>query len=243
MQSVIKPLVLSILVATFSVGGCARLEKNQLVSISGEPVASRFLAVDVQNQFGTVIIEVDPALTAPRVAAGCQGATEAARKPDFVTAELVNEGGRSILRVLSASPGPDEPKSVDLRIKVPACDGLRVLNSGGRVFIKGVNGAIDVTNDVPGRTGGTVVIAQDPVTSPIIIKARRGGIDLRVPADSVGRLSAKSASGNLAIDVGEASVRNARASLHEYSGVLGAGQNEITLVADEGEVQFVIGHR
>lgn len=247
MQSAIKPLVLSILAAAFSIaptmGGCARLEKNQLIAISGEPEASRVMALDVQNQFGTVFIEVDRTLTAPRVAAGCQGDTEAARKPEFVSAELVNESGRSILRVLSASPGAGDPKPVDIRIKVPTCDGLRVVNAGGRVYIKGVNGAIDVTNDVAGKSGGTVVIVQDPVTSPIIIKARRGGIDLRVPAESTGRLSAKSTSGTLAIDVGEATIKNAKASLREYSGTLGTTENEITLVADEGDVQFVLGHR
>ncbi|MCX5690765.1 MAG: DUF4097 family beta strand repeat-containing protein [Planctomycetota bacterium] len=243
MQSAIKPVVLSILAAALCIGGCARLERNQLVSISGEAVASRIMALDVQNQYGTVTIEVDPTLTAPQVAAGCQGESESARRPDFVSAELVNEGGRSILRVLSASPGPAEPKSVDLRIKVPTCDGLRLQNAGGRVYVKGVNGAIDVTNDVAGKSGGTVVIAQDPVTSPIIIKARRGGIDLRLPATSTGRLSAKSSSGTLAIDVGETNIRNAKASQHEYSGILGNTENEITLVADEGDVQLILGHR
>jgi hypothetical protein len=43
--------------------------------------------------------------------------------------------------------------------------------------------------------------------------------------------------------VGEGTIKNAKASLREYSGTLGTTENEITLVADEGDVQFVLGHR
>ena len=243
MQCLTKALRVSFAAVLAFAGGCARLDQKRLVSIGGDATLSRTLAVDVQNQFGSVTVEVNPEIAFPRVTASCIGETESARTPDFVTAELANEHGRSILRVLSASPGAAQPKSVDLTITVPSCDGLRIINEGGRVNARRVNGAVDIVNDVQGRSGGTMVFMDKPTTAPFTVNARRGGIDVRVPEGSVGLLSARSAKGLVRIDVGETRVTGAKATTTGYSGRLGDGTNEITLVADEGEVQFIYAHR
>lgn len=223
--------------------GCSSSSSRHLVAVSGDAAATRPLAIDVDNQNGSVEISVDPELDRPTVKASCPGTTSTERQPDFVSAELVTEEGRGVLRVIASSPDRPEPKFVTLRIAVPACDGLRIRNTGGSVRASGVSGAVDVVNDAPGLTGGTSVRFATPATQPVSIRANNGGIELRVPEGSTGTLRFKTDRGLIRSDTAEATIRGASSTSREQSATLNGGANPITLTSETGEIVFIYGRR
>jgi len=235
-------------------GGCTRLRKSQIVPITGASTVALDgtspLALDIDNQRGSVQVEVSPKFKAPIIWAGVPGETKTARRPDFVAAQLVMDSGRPVLRILSASPSSTspgsaagEPKYVNLRIQVPSCAGIRIRNDGGPVFLKGVAGAIDIINSTHGMAGGTTVIAAKPITDPITIKASRGGIDLRLQEGSEGTLNARTMKGSMRIDVDKARVIGAKTSYREWIGTLNKPGNPIDLRAEEGDVVVMYGRK
>ena len=243
MRSVIITLCL-LLSASMIEPGCERLRERRLVSIADNGPISGPLGIDIDNRLGTVRVEVVNDLAAPVIWAGCSGDTETERTPDYVTAALVTQHGRSTLRVLSTTvSGSVTPKPVNIRIKVPACDGIRVRNSGGSVWLKGVSGAIDVMNDAPGLSGGTTVVVAKPAHDSIKIHVKSGGIDLRVPDGSCGILSATAQSGALSVDLAKTQSRDVVANGSRYSAKLGDCANEITLTAEKGDLQFLFARR
>lgn len=223
--------------------GCGSSPSRHQVAVSGDAVATRPLAIDVDNQNGSVEITVDPELERPIVKASCPGTTATERQPDFVSAELLTEEGRGVLRVIASSPDRPEPKYVNVRITVPACDGLRVRNMGGSVRASGVGGAVDVVNDAPGLTGGTFVRFGSPVTQPVSIRANGGGIEVRVPEGSTGMLRFKTDRGMIRSDTARASVRGGASTSTEQSATLNGGANPISLTGETGEIVFIYGRR
>ena len=223
--------------------GCSSSPSRHVVAVSGDATVTRPLAIDVDNQNGSVEITVDPELDRPTVKASCPGPTSTERRPDFVSAELVTEEGRGVLRVIASSPDRPEPKYVNLRIAVPACDGLRIRNMGGSVRASGVSGAVDVVNDAPGLTGGTIVRFAAPATQPVSIRANSGGIELHVPEGSTGMLRVKTDRGLIRSDTAMAIVRGASSTSREQSATLNGGVNAISLTGETGEIVFIYGRR
>ena len=223
--------------------GCGSSPARHAVAVAGDPTATRPLAIDVDNQNGSVEITVDPELDRPIVKASCPGTTSTERRPDFVSAELVTEEGRGVLRVIASSPDRPEPKYVNLRIAVPACDGLRIRNMGGSVRASGVTGAVDVVNDAPGLTGGTWVGFAAPATQPVSIRANSGGIELRVPEGSTGVLRFKTDRGLIRSDTAKATIREAFSTSREQTATLNGGVNPVALTTQTGEIVFVYGRR
>jgi len=229
-----------LLSASFIDAGCERLRERRLVGIADNHPISGPLGIDIDNRLGSVRLEVAPELAAPVIWAGCSGDTETERTPDYVTASMVTVNGRSTLRVLSATVSATAtPKPVNIRIKVPACDGLRIRNSGGSVWAKGVSGAIDIENDTPGHSGGTTVFVSKPLHDSVKIHVKSGGIDLRVPDGSCGILTASAPAGVIAVDAAKTASRDVVTTGSRYSAKLGQCDNEITLIADQGDLQFL----
>lgn len=241
----IRAIVLAVAAAVVLplASGCSAARAKHQVTVAGEADVKRPLAVDIDNQNGRVEVRVDPTLTRPIVTAICPGSTAADRRPDFVSAELVAEAGRGVLRVIASSPDRPEPKYVTLRVTVPACDGLRIRNMGGPVRASGVNGAVDVVNDMPGLAGGTSVRFASPMTQPVTIRANRGGIDLRVPEGSTGALRFKTDQGTIRADTAKATVRAASSNGRELSATMNGGANAVALTTETGEILFVYGRQ
>ncbi len=223
--------------------GCGAAPSRHHVAVTGDAAVTRPLAIDVDNQHGSVEILVDPGIERPLVKASSPGSTATDRQPDFVSAELLTEGGRGVLRVVASSPDRPEPKYVTLRVTVPSCDGLRIRNAGGPVRAWGVGGAVDVLNDMPGLTGGTSVRFASPMTQPVTIRANHGGIELRVPEGSTGLLRFKTDRGLIRSDTARAAIRGATTNAFEQAASLNGGQNAVTLTAETGEIDFIYGRR
>jgi|GEM_PF-4495200 len=260
--------------ASSMLGGCARLDREQEVAITRESGAEQFgekgesvaiegsdaavnwslLALDIDNQRGSVTIEASPEYLVPAVWAGVvveageKGVTDAgAWERDFVTAAVVVQSGRPILRIISSSPGNAQAKFTNLRVRVPACAGLRLRNSDGRVEAKGIGGSIDVDNNTStawaGNWGGTRIIAGSPIVDSVTIKTGRGGLDLRLPAGSTGRLHARVVKGRLLMDLDRANIIDARTTGKEYYATIEGGTNPIVLTANEGTVTIMYDRR
>lgn len=225
------------------VSGCSSSSSRHLVAVSGDETVARPLAIDIDNQNGSIEIRVDPTVSRPVVKASCPGSTAMERQPDFVSAELVTEEGRGVLRVVASSPDRPEPKYVNLRITVPSCDGLRIRNMGGPVKAWGVEGAVDVVNDMPGLTGGTSIRFASPMTQPVTIRANRGGIELRVPEGSTGQLRFRTEGGTIRSDTAKATIRGATSNAREQSATLNGGDNAVSLTTETGEIVFIYGRR
>jgi hypothetical protein len=223
--------------------GCSSSRARHQVTVAGEATVTRPLALDIDNHNGSVEIRVDSTVARPVVMASCPGSTATERQPDFVSADLVAEEGRGVLRVIASSPDRPEPKYVNLRIIVPACDGLRVRNQGGPVRASGVSGAVDVVNDMPGLTGGTQIRFASPMTQPVTIHANHGGIDLRVPEGSTGLLRFKTDQGVIRADTAKAAVRGAVSNGREQSATMNGGANAVTLTTESGEIHFRYGRQ
>lgn len=238
-------------------GGCTRFHESQSVvvqrdggevPVEGAGVSSVMdwsqLGIDIDNQRGTVTVEVSPEVQSPAVWAGVVSEPDekgfvkgaGARQVDFVSATVAMPEGRPILRVVAASPGEAEAKFVNLRIVVPACAGMRLRNSGGKVYAKGVGGSLDVVNSTRGVWGGTTIVAAGIIIDRVTIKAAQGGIDFRMPAGSTAALHARTEKGRLTMDLDAAKVVNAYHRGNEYSATVNGGTNRIELVAQQGDV-------
>lgn len=199
------------------------------------------VALDIDNQRGDINILVSDKITSPVVLAGSPGTTEEQRRVDFVTAQLNNDGPQPVLRVVASTPGAQAPKIVNITIELPAIGGLRIRNADGRIYAKGISGAVDVMNSFPSRTGGTTIIMSSPALDPVLIRASTGGIDLRLAPGSNGDLRAQTRKGKVTLDLGEAKVHNSTTVRGEHTATINAGNNPITLAADSGDIILMYG--
>lgn len=141
--------------------------------------------VEIENREGTVDVRADPTLESLTVRAWKCQTKSAADVPSWVSSSLDRVGkGHVVLRLLSA---PQEPgaEPVSLRVRVPNLGGVRVVNSGGQVTIRGFRGTLDVQNGVASGRGGNV--------------------DARTWFDIASDITVASQSGDVRVDVGKAS--------------------------------------
>lgn len=181
---------------TLALSACSSQPRANRVEIGGTALASSGpLAVDVDNHAGDVQIVVDPKLTEPIVEAYAFDQSAAPNEPDKTgkvgpwvgASRKVSEGG-TVLSIISAR-NPDFPRAVDVRVRVPSCAGVRVVNGGGNVIVKGVTGAVDIKNDaVTGRwsklAGHVDVTTAGAVSGPIRIESNVGDVQLTCAGDS-----------------------------------------------------------
>lgn len=227
--------------------GCAL--KSAPVTISGVEVLENAptLALDVENDRGAVLINVNPKLTAPQinaVAGTIRGEpVENYQGNSWVTAAITEVDGRSVLRVRNTPVDGETNRWVQMTIEVPSCDGLRVKNSDGAIDVRGANGTISIENGGAGRPGGEVYVALGkPTTSPIMITTSTGNIDLILPTDSTGNIELISGNGALAAIVAfTGQVTNSSIKPGWYSGILNWGQNPIRVKSGEGEARLRVG--
>jgi hypothetical protein len=250
-------LLLGMLVALSGTTGCAKARRDLGVPIVatsdqnllGQPISIENVsgldwskvALDIDNQRGTVNILVSPSIIQPIVIAGSPGETEERRRVDFVTAQLNNDGPQPVLRVVASSPGQQAAKIVNITIELPALGGLRIRNSDGRIYAKGISGAVDIVNTGPTRSGGTTVIMASPANDPITIRAASGGIDLRLAAGTAAQVIAQSRTGIITLDLASASVTNSVAATALHTATLNGGTTPITAAADTGNVTIMYG--
>ncbi|HEY7513812.1 MAG TPA: DUF4097 family beta strand repeat-containing protein [Vicinamibacteria bacterium] len=134
-----------------------------------------------------------------------KGAVEASATHDNV--ELADIGGPAEVTV---AHGGVRAKGVEKGVKVKA--------AGEDVDLEDVRGAVDVDQD----RGSVRVEHRGPLTEPIEIRARRGGIELAVPAGSRFELQAEPRRGDVDVDVSGLTLVRDKKSAHGSAGTGGA---------------------
>ncbi len=183
-----------ILLVTGALGGCQsepRVDPTllRIVPLTDGIDARIGLDVEVRNLRGIVqVIEV-PGTVEARVRVRGYGRTGEAKPGEAVI--LLREG-RPTLNVEARGTALD-PTPTQILIEVPKVQGVRVVNSGGSVYVYGGAGPIAVTNDVygtirsdgSGGTGGDVrAYLTRGVVGDISILNGVGDVSLTLPSSS-----------------------------------------------------------
>ena len=172
-------------------GGCATHDSR--ITTLAAPMQLTDLGLDVENPFGGVRVEVDQDFDHI-----CM--TESLLTPAFATDELREAfQGRVTLSTerVEAAPGMEtlrvrvvalEPmqteEGVNLTIRLPRCDGIRVRNTAGSAELVGVTGAIHVET----IDGDIEVRCDEPVRAPVALIADSGNVYLQSPGGDEGRV-------------------------------------------------------
>lgn len=231
-------------VITLVLSACHSVQSRN-VPVSGlSTVKQGVLAVDVQNQLGEVEVVVDAHEPAPRVEAIplkrdvpiSQVDRASAEKP-WVAAQVSDDAGGNVLRVLCTAPENQTPAPVYLRIVVPDCQGVRVKNSGGPVTLTGVGGAIEVecTPSTPAMWDGGAAIhvsTRRAITSNVLLSSTDGEVVLVVGRSSTGKIEALSPDSEIKIAASEGIATNGLVATNvrgRYTSSFNGGDNPITL--------------
>jgi hypothetical protein len=207
------------------------------------PEGTQLLALDVTNVRGSVEVRVNPRLKGAIIesTAGISTRDDFSPKEDSavvdalsVTADLVSEGGRGILKVVSTSQRPDaEDQRVDLRITMPRCDGVHIDNRGGLVMVVGASGAHSITN----RQGPVEVRTNTALTDEVTLTTTDGNIYYQVPAGSSGAFDLATLSGECVFRNEVTDVqKETYATRQNLSTVLNNGENAVVARTNQGDV-------
>ncbi len=207
---------------------CAKhLDSNSLVVSAPADAPEGGPAVDVSNFRGSVDIRVKPWVKDIGVSydvlgdAGVKDADgEAARAAVTVHAEMDRTGELPVLVVRTGSAREVGDHSVRLRIEMPACSGVRVINHGGEVRVWNTSGAVQVEND-----GGAVEVkTAHAISAPYALSTTGASIYLRAARDSSASVDALSEGGRVVWDAADSSTRVT--AFRAAAGKLTVGVNE-----------------
>lgn len=233
------------LTASFALlaAGCSVSQRDLSVPIRdshGMAALAQTPALDVQNFRGVVHVRVESGVSQPIVQARAINASQHANTPDWVAADLVQDQGRPVLRVLSV-PSSGASDAVYLSIVLPGCSGVRVRNAGGEVILTNVSGAIQVENGGPEAPGGRVVVTTaHNLVDHLALETTSGDIALTMGAYSAGDINAQAPRGVTF----HSKIAGASRVQHQgwlWSGVLNRGTSPMTLKAGSGKVTIIAG--
>lgn len=233
---------------TVAMSGCGSQPRASRVEIAGTAITSSGpLAVDVDNHAGDVKIEVDPTLAEPVVEAYAFDQSAAPNEPDKTgkvgpwvgASRKVSEGG-TVLSIISVR-NPEFPRAVDIRVRVPSCAGVRVVNGGGNVIVRGVTGAVDIKNEsVTGRwsslAGRVDVSTAGAVSGPIRLESSVGDVQLSCGGDSDLAFEGKtSGKGKVRVIAGKTRLGWLYRDPAQVTGVLKNGTYHVQLLSHAGD--------
>ncbi|MFT5422457.1 MAG: hypothetical protein ACI89L_000214 [Phycisphaerales bacterium] len=225
----------------------AELERR--VSIEHGPVTRGPLTgFDISNPGGAITIIVDqryPDATIHsqvryedrhRQAAADEGWEFDFRGPWFTAVhEQSAENGRVVIRPTDNVLADGTRPFVDLVIRTPVCDGVRVLNRYGEVEIRGARGeiTIDTSSDVTLSTAHRLI---DKLT----VRSSGGSIDVITVPESSGTFLLTAPNGRASFNSNFGEVQQARPRVGEWSGIWNGGANPVTLHSDHGNVTYFV---
>lgn len=220
-------------------GGCKMNSRARTVPLQGEALpAGAALAVDVDNRAGTVVVRVDPRVTAPIVRAQPADGSSVKKEKPWAAADLAQQDERWVLRVM-AGAGETEGTPVIVTVTVPACEGVRVKNAGGPVTLKGVGGAISVTNsDLGGQTARIAVDTTRDLTAPVTLISTGGDVVCKAGSGSVGKLTLTTPRGRHEVQTRSKVLTNGKNLPAGWEANLGGSDNPITLTTERGNAIF-----
>ncbi|MDX2115349.1 MAG: hypothetical protein SFZ24_06975 [Planctomycetota bacterium] len=222
-------------------GGCGSSQTHEYAF--DVPPTVGMLAVDVQNYRGSVEIRVDDRVQQAQVVGVVHGnasmgkdAQEAARRA-VVEARLVEEGARATLVVRTATPLENRgDHEVDLEVRVPRCEGVRVENQGGNVILVGTGGATLVEN----RQGVIELRTTQPMVDPVTLVNVDGSIYYQVPPGSTGQFDLETLDGGVWYRDRDSETDRAYAAPSMYQARLADGANPVVARTSRGNINVWI---
>lgn len=234
---------LAILVGGLLLGGCGWTQYHG-VELDVTGVSDR-LAIDVENYAGHVDVEVDPDIeyACVKYALATDGLflSKEQRLAGYerigVTAEIIDQEGGSVLVARTTTDDPTNPDHrAHVRIVVPRCDGVRIVNAHGDVELVNVSGAIEVEN----RYGSVELRTDTPMTWPVTITTVDGNIYYQVPAGSTGMFDLMSLDGEASYKDEVGGTGSLRSTARHSTARLNAGTNQIVCRTNRGNVRAFV---
>ena len=236
---------LSRLLVVFSVvgliaGGCASTAKVEKFTFPIDP-STTLLAVDVENTRGTVEVRtrakdgaahVEATLDAFTTASSPSAADQHTKTRVDVTLEQAE--GRGVLRVRALNPEATDDIAVHLVIRVPQCDGMRIVNRGGNVVAVGTKGSADITN----RDGAIELRSDYPQTGDMRLLVTNGSVFLQVPPGSTGVLDLETLKGQSILRDFSGDTNMLVASREALMTTLNDGTNPVVVRTNDGDIRM-----
>lgn len=206
------------------------------------------VGIDIDTFAGEVIIQGNPKLTQAKVTVVREGVhgygrrdeAEASLKDIHYTAEVVAGGLGQVLQVRATTTNAERHfQRAHVQVEMPDIDGVRVRTTNGRVWVCTVRGRVDIAT----TEGNVRVMTNLPMNDPITIVNRNGDIDLRMRAESQGKIDAQTVNGRAygfarygKLVVGPDTRDD---TLHA---TLNGGANPITLRTVNGDIEVAVVH-
>lgn len=259
-------LAAALVVTPLLVGGCQYWSETvqfgpdgmatplaDFLPIRGEVIdGSRRTAIDVENLNGSVTILVSDRYPEAQIYARAnwrkaydKDEWEEVRNEDWVVAEHVIDGENGVLRVLSqATPETDPPVRTEIKILMPACDGVFVRNAGGNVTVVGAGGAHTITSGFEIGDGGHVEVRTSrAIDDPIILRTSDGDVELVLGSESGGEIDIQASDGSVGFASKFGRLSQVRVEENRWTGVWNGRTNPLTLSTLDGNARLRVEER
>jgi hypothetical protein len=225
--------------------GCATKSVGSIDVIGPALTVSSVPSLELDNSFGPVTVRVDPRLTQPEIRGWTRnenwlpGSTDPSQA-GRIKAESVDRGGHPVLMV-STSAGSEANEPMGLIVTMPACRGVRIRSSGGKVDVAGAGGPFFIQSGADGRLGGDIEVrTQEKVTEEVTLTTNCGAVLYRAGPGSTGIYDLMADDGQATFDVTTGRAREVRAAGSHWQGRLNGGDNHVTLRSGHGPVRAAI---
>jgi len=236
----LRAAMLMALCAVVAITGCARTQSTPLRLDLPEGTVA--LALDVANfngsvtvradqgEPGTVLVEAERFVRNP----GSKRESDAAIETIQIFSEIDTEGPLGILRIETATLADDQDRhGVNLLIRMPRCDGVRIRNAGGHVSVTDAGGTIDIIN----IDGSVEFRTSRRMTEAVTLITHEGEVYYQVPPDSTGSFDMLTLEGRTTIKDRGAIIEDTYTARGELRFVLNNGENPIIMRSNRGNVR------
>jgi hypothetical protein len=240
----LRALAPVLLLLTFLLPACARSSVYK-VPIAGfdESAPSAALAIDISCPRGTVTVEAGPWVKHASVAARAYDADDQPlTQESWVSADMAQENGRSVLRILCGEPAgtqTSDPKYI-IRVRAPSIEGLRIRNGGGKIDVSGVSGALDIQNTGPG--GKVRVKSKRSINDPVLITTTKGDVIYQIAEGSSGSIDASANNGEVRVRSPRGTINSLEVTRDTWHAVWNEGTNSVVIRTDNGDVYLNLGY-
>lgn len=189
--------------------GCNTVRKPAVALASPADGWNAPSAIDIENFHGSVTIIVDPTVDQvvpvfkTRASIWVQDAIrKQAVESIKIRTSTLDQEGRAVFSIRTSTKWIDPTQVwVDITLRMPRCDGVRIYNRGGDVRLSGVGGAIQVDNgEFAGTSGGIEVRTDQDITDPVALLTASGNVVYQVGPGSTGEYTLDSKDGQESFD-------------------------------------------
>ncbi len=195
--------------AVLCLAGCNTVRQQRLEIPSPADGWEAPAAIDIENFHGSVTIIVDPSVQKVEPTFKTHASIwvqDVIRKQAIESIKIrtgtTNHEGRAVYSVRASTKWID-PKQVwvDITLRMPRCDGVRIYNRGGDVRLSGVGGAIQIDNgEFADTTGGIEVRTDQAITDPVALLTTNGNVVFQVGPGSTGEFTLDAQGGEESFD-------------------------------------------